>query len=54
VRRIKDRTEVSVQARANVPRIYRVTEVIDGREVMRYTNVRPTDDSPYELVSRQR
>ena len=54
VRRIKDRTEVSVQARAHVPRIYRVTEVIDGREVMRYTNVRPTDDSPYELVSRHR
>lgn len=54
VRRIKDRTNLLAQARPTVPRIYRVTEVIDGREVMRYTNVRPTDDTPFEVMGRQR
>ena len=54
VKKIKDRTAVSVEARATTPRIYRVVETIDGREVLRYTNVRPTDDTPYELIAPQR
>ena len=54
VKKVKDRTTVSVQARATTPRIYRVFETIDGREVMRYTNVRPIDDTRYELLASRR
>ena len=55
VQKVKDRTEVSVARPARTcPRIYRVTDLVDGREVLRYTNVRPTDDSAYEVVGTRR
>jgi hypothetical protein len=53
VRRIKGKTELLAQ-RAKGPTIYRVTEVVDGREIQRYTNVRPGQDSAYEVVTRPR
>ena len=53
VRKVKGRTELLTRA-AKGPTIYRVTEVVDGREVPRYTNVRPADDRTYEVVSRAR
>ena len=34
--------------------IYRVTDVVDGREVPRYTNVRPKAGSDFEVVKRRR
>lgn len=50
VRRIKGRTDVAGRL---VPRtvIYRSTEIIDGRQVVRLSNVRPVDGS-YEVVGR--
>ncbi len=48
VRRIKGRTEVSA---SRVPRtvIYRSVEIIEGREVVRLSNTRPTE-GPYDVV----
>jgi soluble lytic murein transglycosylase-like protein len=51
VKRIKGKTDLLAQ-RAKGPVIYRVTELVDGREVPRYTNVRPASDIEYDVVSR--
>jgi soluble lytic murein transglycosylase-like protein len=56
VERIKGRTEVlAAQTAAAIPRleIYKTTEIIDGREVPRYSNVKPRDGS-FEVVTRVR
>jgi soluble lytic murein transglycosylase-like protein len=50
VRRVKGQTEVSA-ARTPVTVIYRTTELVEGREVPRYSNVRPASGS-YEVVTR--
>jgi hypothetical protein len=48
VKKVRGRTEL--QARRPGLVIYRVTDTVDGREVPRYTNQRPADDVPYEVV----
>jgi hypothetical protein len=34
--------------------IYRITELVDGEEVIRYSNQRPPRGTTYEIVSRRR
>jgi soluble lytic murein transglycosylase-like protein len=56
VARIRNRTN-GLEARAarrNNPVIYRTVDVVDGREVPRYTNVRPPKDSTFEVVGPSR
>jgi hypothetical protein len=50
VRRIKGQTKV-MATRAPVVVIYRTTERVDGREIPRYSNVRPAS-GPYDVVTR--
>lgn len=54
VKRIRTRTGQLASARPATPIFYRVVEVVDGREVPRYTNVRPEDGTAFEVVSRGR
>jgi len=51
VEKVKGRTTVGRTRRSYV--IYRTVEVVDGREVPRYTNVRPADGD-YQVVGRVR
>jgi soluble lytic murein transglycosylase-like protein len=48
VKRIRGRTEL--KARRGGLIVYRVIDVVDGREVPRYTNVRPAGGVEYEVV----
>ncbi|HEY7444767.1 MAG TPA: lytic transglycosylase domain-containing protein [Vicinamibacterales bacterium] len=48
VKKIKGITDVSAQARKRV--IYKTVEVVDGREVPRYSDTKPAS-GPYEVVS---
>jgi hypothetical protein len=34
--------------------IYRITEMVDGEEVVRYSNQRPPRGTTYEVVQRRR
>jgi hypothetical protein len=34
--------------------IYRITELVDGEEVVRYSNERPPRGTRYEIVTRRR
>jgi hypothetical protein len=52
VKKVKGRTQL--QSRRPGLVIYKVTEVVDGREIPRYTNVRPGRDADYEVVRRGR
>jgi hypothetical protein len=54
VARIRGKTN-GLEARAQRirPVIYRTVDVVDGREVPRYTNVRPAPDTAYEVIGRQ-
>lgn len=51
VERIKDRTSV-LKAQTPLLEIYKVAELVDGREVPRYSNVKPRPSTEYELVER--
>ncbi len=48
VKKIKGMTEVSAQSRKRV--IYKTVDVVDGREVPRYSDTKPAS-GPYEIVS---
>lgn len=52
VRKIKEQTDVAARSTPRVV-IYKTIEVIDGREVPRYSSVKP-DAGPYEVVLNQR
>ena len=52
VKKVRGKTEVMTSRRGLV--IYRVTDVVDGREVPRYTNVRPSGDQDYEVVRKSK
>ena len=54
VKKVRSRTGQLASRRPAAPVFYRVVELVDGREVPRYTNVRPDDGTPYEVVSRGR
>ncbi len=49
IQKVKARTEVSA-APKNV--IYKIIEIVDGRPVPRYSNVKPTGGQQYEVVKR--
>jgi hypothetical protein len=51
VQKVKGRTGQLASRRPLRPVFYRVVETVEGREVPRYTNVRPADGTPYEVVS---
>lgn len=51
VKKVRTRTGQLASARPATPQFYRVVEVVDGREVPRYTNVRPDNGTPFEVVS---
>jgi soluble lytic murein transglycosylase-like protein len=51
VKKIKGMTDVSAQTRKRV--IYKTVELVDGREVPRYSDTKPAS-GPYEVVSRTR
>lgn len=51
VQRVKGRTAI-LTARAPVLEIYKVSEIVDGREVPRYSNVKPRSSSEYALIER--
>jgi soluble lytic murein transglycosylase-like protein len=48
VKKIKGMTEVSAQSRKRV--IYKTVEIVDGREVPRYSDTKPAS-GPYQVVS---
>jgi soluble lytic murein transglycosylase-like protein len=52
VRRVKARTDVAARSSPRVV-IYKTVEIIDGREVPRYSSVKPAS-GPYEVVLNQR
>lgn len=54
VKKVRNRTGQLAARRPAAPEFYRVVELVDGREVPRYTNVRPRDGTPYDVVSRDR
>ncbi len=54
VKKVRSRTGQLASRRPATPVFYRVVEMVDGREVPRYTNVRPDGGTPYEVVSRGR
>lgn len=54
VKKVRSRTGHLASRRPAAPVFYRVVELVDGREVPRYTNVRPDGGTPYEVVSRGR
>jgi soluble lytic murein transglycosylase-like protein len=54
VQKVKGRTGRLASRKPPTPVFYRVIEMVDGREVPRYTNVRPADGRPYEVVSGSR
>ena len=53
VKKVRGRTRTRVAAGRAAP-LYKVVDVVDGREVPRYTNVRPGADATFEVVSRGR
>lgn len=54
VRKVRTRTGMLASSHPALPVFYRVVEVVDGREVPRYTNVRPDQGTPFEVVARAR
>lgn len=54
VTKVRNRTGQLASRKPAAPVFYRVVELVDGREVPRYTNVRPNDGTPFEVVSRGR
>jgi hypothetical protein len=52
VKKVRGRTQL--QSRPPRLVIYKVTELVGGREVPRYTNVRPASDVDYEVVRKGR
>jgi hypothetical protein len=52
VQRVRGRTDLAARASAT-PEIYKVVEMVDGREIPRYTNVRPPRDTDFQVVRRR-
>lgn len=54
VQKVRGRTGALSEARASGKVVYKVTELINGREVSRFTNVRPDAGVTYQVVARMR